>query len=251
MYLRIVFFYCILAYSSIAQTNMRYLEYLYQEKEYSLLHHEITQIYQRKDSLTHEEQSKICTLQYKIQDTVNPYFLPIFEKALKVKKRQNFIPSTQEEQYLHALCVAYSIKKSKDILPVYAYKDTFLIRQHNTLIKIEQEYIHQPKKSGFLAGFMSAVVPGLGKVYTGKPVQMIAPLLSTLILTAQAVEIAIKSGYHQLAFWIPVSISSVFYLSNIYGSYVSAKRYNTQLKQHYHAQLDNLLDIFVTHYSQR
>jgi TM2 domain-containing membrane protein YozV len=246
------FAYC--AFFLTAQTDIRYLEYLYQENEHFLLQYEITKIYQEKIRLNHKEECKISLLQYSIQDTNNPYFLPVLQKALKIKKGIPVSVSYQhneQEKYLYNVSKAYKVHKKKQILPVCTYQDSFLTQQHAQLLKIQQNYLKKPKKSSFVAGVMSAVLPGLGKVYAGKPVQMIVPLLSTVVWTAQAVEIAIKSGYTHFAFWIPVSIGSLFHFSNIYGSYRLAKTYNLQQKKMYYAQLDTLLDTFAKHYSQR
>jgi len=253
MYYRILYF-CVFVFTCYvsAQSDMRYLEHLYQQKEYSLLQHEIKQIYETKTSFNKKEQGKICFFQYQIGDTVNSYFLPVIQKALHIKKRKLFsgTPQNEEEKYLYHVSKAYSVRKTKEFTPVLC-QDTFLIQQYAVLYKIQQEYLKKSKKSGLLAGSMSAVVPGLGKVYAGKPVQMVAPLLGTILWTAQAAEIAIKSGYTHFAFWIPAGIGTIFYFSNIYGSYNVAKQYNAQQKQLYHAQLDTLLDTFVEYYSQR
>lgn len=255
MIYRIFCLYCIFcSFFMTAQTDISYLEYLYQEREYFLLQHEITEIYRKETKLNPEQQGKISFLQYQIQDTLNPYFIPVLQKALKVRKRVPVfisVPQNEQEKFLYAVSKAYYLRKKKHILPVYTYQDSFLTQQHAQLLKIQQDYLKKPKKSAFIAGAMSAVVPGLGKVYAGKPVQMITPLLSMIVWTAQAVEIGIKSGYTHFAFWIPVSIGSLFHLSNIYGSYRLAKTYNLKQKEIYYAQLDTLLDTFAEHYSQR
>lgn len=241
------------AFFMTAQTDVRYLEHLYQQQDYRLLQYEITEIYQLKTALSSSEQSRICLLQYKIQDTVNPYFIPTVQKALKIKKKLPFSASSENEQekYLYHVYLAYSVHKKKDILPVCTYQDTFLTQQHAHLYKTQQDYFKKPRKSIFLAGTMSAILPGSGKIYAGKPVQMIVPFLSTVLWTAQAVEIAVKSGYTHFVFWIPVTIGSVFYFSNIYGSSRLAKIYNIEQKKLYYAQLDTILDTFVEHYSKR
>lgn len=251
---RIVYFYLLhLACALPAQNTILYLEHLYQQKEYTLLQHEITQLYEQKTILNHQEQGKISLWQYKIQDTTNNYFIPILQKALSIKKRHslNSTPQNEQEKYLYHVFLAYSVRKKKQILPVCAYQDTFLNRQHTILFNLQQEHVKKHYKYPLVAGAMSAIIPGLGKVYAGKPVQMIIPLLSTALWAVQAAEIAIKSGYTHFAFWIPISIGSIFYVSNIYGSSISAKKYNQQQKKLYHAQLDTLLDTFADHYSQR
>ncbi|MCS7029260.1 MAG: hypothetical protein NZ519_10910 [Bacteroidia bacterium] len=244
---------CVFSSSLLAQTDMSYLEYLYNQKEYALLQYEIEQIYKNKTELSTKEWHRISFWQYSIGDTSGNYAIPFFEKALQVKKLHSFggSPSSEYELLLQYISQAYCIRRRETLRPSPIYKDTVLQKYHSQLQQLVQKYAFSTHKSPILAGFFSAVIPGLGKVYSGSPVQMIVPLFSTISFAAQAVEIALKSGYKTPIFWIPVSLGAIFYLSNIYGSAEAAKQYNSKQKKNYYAELDALLDSVVAYYAYR
>lgn len=82
-------------------------------------------------------------------------------------------------------------------------------------------------KSEFLAGIMSAIIPGMGKIYTENYSDGITSFLFTTIL-----------GYlsynnfqndHNNRGWIFAGLTSFFYAGNIYGSIASANIYNTKI----------------------
>ncbi len=101
----------------------------------------------------------------------------------------------------------------------------------DSLLKSEFEYFrqyhfllqHYPKKSAFLAGALSAVIPGLGKVYTGKPGQALASFLRTVPLAAITLENYKVNGFKNPQLYIFGSLFALFYVGNIWGSTLSAK----------------------------
>ena len=90
----------------------------------------------------------------------------------------------------------------------------------NKVYQSENAFHH---KSPVVAGVLSAVVPGLGKWYLGKPNEAFGafiPLASLGILTYEAYR---KGGVKSLGFVSFASLFSVFYAGNIWGSMVSVK----------------------------
>ena len=78
-----------------------------------------------------------------------------------------------------------------------------------------------PKKSPFLAGAMSAVIPGSGKIYAGDLRSGVSTFLIVGALGGMAAESWIKLGGGD---WRTIALSSVFglfYIGNIYGSALS------------------------------
>lgn len=76
-------------------------------------------------------------------------------------------------------------------------------------------------KSPFLAGAMSAVIPGSGKIYAGDLRSGVSTLLIVGALGAMAAESWVKLGGRD---WRTIAISSVFglfHIGNIYGSVLS------------------------------
>jgi hypothetical protein len=85
-----------------------------------------------------------------------------------------------------------------------------------------------PKKSPFLAGALSTLFPGTGKLYAGKPREAIYAFLPIAFNLAQAGE-----GYYYEKLKSPHlyffgAVGGVFYVSNIYGSARAAKRKNEE-----------------------
>ena len=95
----------------------------------------------------------------------------------------------------------------------------------------EMQYItkyalSQKHKSSFLAGSLSTIVPGLGKVYTENYLDGVISLLFIAGTAWQSYRGFNKSGINSVSGWIFGGISFGFYLGNIYGSSKSAKRFN-------------------------
>lgn len=91
-------------------------------------------------------------------------------------------------------------------------QDRELIRRYRTL----------PRKSPWLAGALSAVVPGLGRVYIGRwPDGMMSFLLVGLTggLAAQGFY---EQGRGSVRGWILGSVAALLYAGNVYGSAIGA-----------------------------
>jgi hypothetical protein len=87
-------------------------------------------------------------------------------------------------------------------------------------------------KNPYLAGTLSAALPGFGKFYTGYKKDAIVSFLYVGVTTFQGLrgfkKNGIKSGYG----WVFSSLACSFYLGNIYGSYKSALKRNLKNKRH-------------------
>lgn len=96
-------------------------------------------------------------------------------------------------------------------------------------------------KSPFLAGLMSAVIPGSGKMYAGKIGEGVTALLGLSLLGAITYENYKKAGPDNYKTIIFGSMFTVFYVSNIYGSVYSVKVYRDEFyKSVNHAVLFNM-----------
>jgi TM2 domain-containing membrane protein YozV len=87
-------------------------------------------------------------------------------------------------------------------------------------------------KSPALAASLSTLVPGLGKIYSGRTADGI---LAFIFVGANAYAAyrgfssnGISSGYG----WLFASLGTAYYISNIYGSYQAATFYNEHLNEH-------------------
>lgn len=108
----------------------------------------------------------------------------------------------------------------------------FLLKEHqDRLVDLHEELTSRKSKSPFVAGLMSAVLPGAGKYYNGKIGQGTMSLVVSGILGLQAYEGYRKDGPKSPAFLIFGSLFSVFYISNIWGSVVAIRIEETSFNE--------------------
>jgi len=89
------------------------------------------------------------------------------------------------------------------------------------------------EKSALLAGLISALVPGLGKFYTGYRGLPFGAMFTTLPLAAIAIEAFIIGGVVSPVFWVLGGIFGVFYIGNIWGSALSVKARKIELYEEF------------------
>ncbi len=96
------------------------------------------------------------------------------------------------------------------------------------LISFLAEHEHLPRKNMYTAGLLSAVVPGLGKLYCRRAYDAFSSFSSIAILGWQAYDGFHDDGTSSVKGWIFSVIGGIFYLGNIYGSIVAADLYNEE-----------------------
>ena len=101
----------------------------------------------------------------------------------------------------------------------YSYND--MNEQENNIVKLDKDYQKIRNNSGLLAGLMSAVVPGLGKVYAGKHLQGISSFLPVTLMGLMTWEAYKKAGPTSARFILTTGLFSIFYIGNIWGSVLS------------------------------
>lgn len=117
-------------------------------------------------------------------------------------------------------------------------KDSFT----TLLVNFTKEGQRLPTKSRFLAGLMSSVVPGTGKMYCHRTTDGIFSLLTIGLTSWQAYEGFHKKGINSVKGWIYGTISAFFYLGNIYGSIVAVNIYNQQLENRFFKKIEITLN---------
>ena len=100
----------------------------------------------------------------------------------------------------------------------------------SALDRLAFEAIRLPYKSKALAGGMSAVLPGAGKVYAGRVTDGLASLLLVGLTGWQAYDGFHRDGTRSVKGWIYASLSAGFYLGDIWGSMVAVKQHNDRLE---------------------
>jgi TM2 domain-containing membrane protein YozV len=88
-------------------------------------------------------------------------------------------------------------------------------------------------KSSFKAGIFSALIPGSGKIYSGRTADGLYSLLLIGLTGWQAYDGFDRDGANSTKGWIFATIGTTFYLGNIYGSVLAVRIYNEQLYENY------------------
>jgi len=86
-----------------------------------------------------------------------------------------------------------------------------------------------PTRSPFLAGALSTVVPGVGRLYTGRLSDALTSLFIVSLTGWQAYDGFQRDGLSSVKGWTLGTLSGIFYIGNIYGSVISARVYNRRV----------------------
>ena len=89
-----------------------------------------------------------------------------------------------------------------------------------------QTGVHLPTRSPFLAGVFSTLVPGAGRLYTGRVGDALTSLFIVSLTGWQAYDGFRRDGLSSAKGWTLGTLSGIFYVGNIYGSVISARVYN-------------------------
>ena len=125
---------------------------------------------------------------------------------------------------LHTVSILYS---DEPIVSKSDFVSTFDTNQQNTISKLYDYKFDPPYKSPALAGIMSAVIPGSGKMYVGEWADGITGFLLTSLFAYLAYD-NFKNEHNSRA-WIFTGIGAFFYAGNIYGSTAAAQIFNARI----------------------
>ena len=105
------------------------------------------------------------------------------------------------------------------------------------LTKICRDQAVHRSKSPFLAGVLSGIVPGSGKIYAGKTGEGIASMIATVGFGLITWENYHKLGFSHAKTILFGTIFAATYISNIYGSVISVKIIENEYKDALHNQI--------------
>lgn len=112
----------------------------------------------------------------------------------------------------------------------FSYSVFNLAEGEKTFDEIYKSRYLTSRKSPLLSAAMSAVVPGLGKIYAGRPDEGIMSFISVGCCAAITAENWSRYGpgnWKTILFGV---LGSIFYIGNIYGSYVSVGIVNQRIE---------------------
>jgi hypothetical protein len=82
------------------------------------------------------------------------------------------------------------------------------------------------KRKPFVGALLSAIIPGMGKIYAKKPKQGISSLITVAVFAVQAIEMYRHGGFKNTGFYVYGGVFTAFYLGNILGGAHAVKKYN-------------------------
>jgi tetratricopeptide (TPR) repeat protein len=100
----------------------------------------------------------------------------------------------------------------------FSTSNAMLNNEYQLLQKNYNELKTLKRKSPFVAGSLSAIVPGLGLAYAGNNGQALAAFIRVVALGALSAENYIKLGPKNAQFITAASLFTFFYVGNIWGS---------------------------------
>ena len=110
----------------------------------------------------------------------------------------------------------------------------------DSLYSIIKDGLNANYKSPLLAGSISAIVPGGGKVYTGHWIDALSSFLFVATSTWLTYNSYQKNGFNFSSVLFG-SFALSFYTANIYGSAKSAKRNNQKINQSFRNEAEDIL----------
>ena len=87
-----------------------------------------------------------------------------------------------------------------------------------------------PFKSPLLAGFLSTILPGTGRVYVGRSNDALLTVFLLGVLGWAAYDGFAENGVSSRKGWTFGTLGGIFYLGNVYGSVVAAQTHNRRME---------------------
>lgn len=94
-----------------------------------------------------------------------------------------------------------------------------------------------PTRSPLLAGVLSTILPGSGRLYTGRLGDAVTTLFTVGLTGWQTYDGFRRDGLSSVKGWTLGTLCGIFYVGNIYGSVISARVYNQHVTDEFLATL--------------
>lgn len=156
----------------------------------------------------------------------NYTYLAQYARALPILQTlpdTGFIPETGYFEQSGIALLQHDYGRFDSLKQHFSYGNYALAAQEKNFLAYRGQLEDIRKRSPFLAGAMSAVIPGSGKIYAGKTLQGIAAILPVTALGLLTAESYHKRGPHSAEFYVFGSLLTVFYVGNIWGSVFAVK----------------------------
>jgi len=169
-----------------------------------------------------------------------------FNTAENKLQKLSEVDTTYHELLYYNLSCLSLLQRNNKSFNEYFNKNSFTKDLAEEKKRLQSYYLilgKQQSKSPFVAASLSTLVPGLGKVYAGRPKQGLTTFLPVAILGVQTYEAYHQSGFKNARFIIFSSLFSVFYIGNIWGSALCVKFVNNENNNEINRQIILDMDI--------
>ncbi|MFY0685931.1 MAG: hypothetical protein JXQ90_02135 [Cyclobacteriaceae bacterium] len=114
---------------------------------------------------------------------------------------------------------------------------TMNVNSQSEIVQLANAYVGEKRKSPVLAGMLSGLIPGLGKVYSKRAKDGLFSLLMTVSAGWQSYRGFSKNGVRSAVGWGFGVMATAFYAGNVYGGVKSARVFNDQIDEEYNEKL--------------
>lgn len=190
-----------------------------------------------KDSLAINRVRDLYPNPAKIPPAISSAYLPVLIKSKAFARTRNFLrqnPMIGKETQLFFESSSYLLNTEWEAT-LASLQDSSVnaLKFKSQYQTIAEKALAENRKSPGLSLAMSTVVPGLGKVYSGRWKQGIFSLLFVGGTAWQSYRGFEEKGAESAFGWIYGTLSFGFYLGNLYGSHRAAKNYNSDVENRY------------------
>jgi len=161
-------------------------------------------------------------------------FSALRENVARTGKNFEYYPEIKRLSYISYLFDDTDLPDSNN------FKLWFNNSGQKKIIRYYRIKLNLPQKSLTVAGMLSAVIPGLGKIYAGETGDGITALIVNGLLGFLAYD-NFRAG-HKFRGWLFSGLTAFFYAGNIYGSVAAAQIYNNKIKTGYKQELEMFLE---------
>ena len=129
-------------------------------------------------------------------------------------------------RYIHPLYHAACIRERKTTRDDDVISNIFPSQDRDSIAYYRNALAHTEKRNPYIAALLSTVIPGAGKMYTGRYGDGAMACISTGLFTY--LSIINFQHHHNTRAYIFSALGGLYYASNIYGSAASAQVYNAE-----------------------
>lgn len=160
---------------------------------------------------------------------------------LRVKKPSSNNPLINTLVLADLLCSG-DISKSEELIKSYKNEERPYIKPFEKYLGILKNI---KKKSPVKAGLMSGILPGSGRIYSGRVTEGLISMASFFATSYLAYEGFRDQGIKSFRGWLFGSIGAFLYIGNIYGSVVSARITNQKIDNNYKKGIEISMKFYI------